>query len=532
MRQLAIILFLCCCMSASAADWITATIHVSTNAPLGNTNKVVINGDTRTFTNSVTGSPATLVQQTNSVTYTATNLLNHLTSYKVNPGYFLSQTSSTNVTVRGLVGGAMVVTIQGGWGHVTYSTQTVSSPTIVVRVPISSEAATNRVFIADGLFDAIKDYGTDSFDTNAVQLTNFITKGASPEQTIASPLDLRGPIRNQGSGTAVIATNLENHGRAFRSPGSGAVSTQIGSNSTATATRSVALGVSANASAADSIAIGVSPTASGQFSAAIGNSASATAQAATALGQGADASGVNSTAIGASANSSGRNASAVGNSATATETNAVAVGVGATASAYRSIAIGDDNTAASEIGAIAIGAEAVAQYQDSVAIGPSDSGTGEIVSTTKTNQIRLGTTRHTVSVPGLIDSPTSTNSTHAGTNLWNGDISFQRRANSSPVNGDNAGVVLGTNVVIAITGPTTIGSYVGFLAERGDSFHFIRFSGAVTNIIKNQSGVEPTAANRIITGTGGDLALTNEPSWIQVIRNGSSDRWEVIAHSR
>jgi len=174
---------------------------------------------------------------------------------------------------------------------------------------------------------------------------------------------------------------------------------------------------------------------------------------------------------------------------------------------------------------LALGAQASAGYTNFTALGAG-------ATTTETNQVRLGTSSETVSIPGKLEAASQTNSTFRGTNILNGDLSLTRRANSSPVNGDNSGVVLGTNVVISITGPTTIGAYAGFAAERSDNYHFVRFSGAVTNIIRNQSGAEATAANRIITGTGGDLSLTNEPSWVQIIRNGSSDRWEVIAHSR
>lgn len=506
-----------------------------TNTPV-TSNTLVVNANTRTWTNSSTAT--TIATNLTSVNASATNLFNQISANPYGSGIQPRWLNTNQIELRGPIGGALAASLSGTWATLTLVTQAAPA-TFTALWPLENmDGATNRTNQGSAFVSGLSAYSTNAFATNSTALSNHITKGASPEQTILSPLDLRGPIRNTGSGTAVIATNFENHGRALRSPGSGAVSTQIGSNSTATALRSIALGVSATASAADSLAVGVSPTASGQFSIAIGNSASATAQAASALGQSSSASGVNSTAIGATAAASGRNSSAFGNSATATETNAIAVGVGVTASEYRAIAIGDDNTAASAIGSIAIGAEASALHQDSVAFGPVDSVTSEIVSTTETNQIRLGNSRHTVSIPGNLEAAgksqfgTVTNGIYTGTNNWSGDIAFQRRANSSPVNGDNSGVVLGTNVVISITGPTTIGAYCGFASERGDSFHYVRFSGAITNIIRNQSGLEATADNRIITGTGGDLTLTNEPSWIQIIRNGSSSRWEVIAHSR
>jgi hypothetical protein len=105
MRTHLVILFVlfaafCSKTEAAAIDRITATIAV-TNAPIGNTNKITINGNVRSFTNSVTASPGTLVQETNSIPWTATNLLDQLTAYRISQFHFLGSSASTNVRITG-----------------------------------------------------------------------------------------------------------------------------------------------------------------------------------------------------------------------------------------------------------------------------------------------------------------------------------------------------------------------------------------------------------------------------------------------
>jgi hypothetical protein len=237
-----LVLFAAFCSRTEAADRITATVAV-TNAPIGNTNKITINGNVRSFTNSVTGSPGTLVQETNSIPWTATNLLNQLTAYRVSQFHFLGSSASTNVRITGAVGEALTVTLAGGWGTVTYTTQTVASPTIVVRVPLSVEPASNRTLVASELVKGISDNSTNAFATNAVAMSNYITKGASPPQSIASELRVAGNINNGAN--SLSASNLANFGNAIRSFGSGGNSFQAGSNATASAARAVAVGNSA-----------------------------------------------------------------------------------------------------------------------------------------------------------------------------------------------------------------------------------------------------------------------------------------------
>jgi hypothetical protein len=119
-----------------------------------------------------------------------------------------------------------------------------------------------------------------------------------------------------------------------------------------------------------------------------------------------------------------------------------------------------------------------------------------------------------------------------GTNTLNGDLALTTRAVTSLANGNNAGVVLGTNVNVRLSGASGAHTNCGFAATRDGDFKILRFAnpGGMC-VIANQSGVEPTAANRIVTGTGGELIMTNTPAYLPIIYNGTDSRWEVIHYS-
>jgi len=519
-RLLAIVFLLVCCLSASAVELVTATISI-TNTPTTNAQTLTVNGSTRTWTNSASGSPSTLIPVTNSPASSASVLLNHLTQYPFNAGHYESQTATTNVTIRGRVGEVMTVTVAGGWAEISYITNTVQSPTFLVRIPISVETPTNGTNIASGLVDAIGNYATNSVRTNSVGLSNYITKGASPTQTVASPMVLwsfRGTNTGLIGGTYTsptlinpASTNLINYGNAIRSEGAGGNSFQIGSNAQALSIQTIAIGNNSIATGTLAMAIGIAAVATNQSSMAVGNGARATTNNATAIGQGAIASG----------------------------NGAVAIGL-PTASADSSVAIGTQDSLASGYAAIAIGATAVATAHSSIAIGNTAAATfsnsvaiGSQAATTTTNQVMAGTSSHTVVVPGLLAiSGTQTNTTFRGTNVLNGRLDFTSRANAGLANGNNAAVVLGTNVYIRLSGATTIGVVCGFAAEQDGSWHIVEISGAITNTIANQSGVDPTAANRIVTGTGADISFTNSPTIIQVIYNAADSRWKLMGLNR
>ena len=294
MKNFLPLLALLFCFSASAADRITATISV-TNAPLGNTNSLTINGVTRLFTNTVTASPATLIQQTNSIPWTATNVLNQLTDYRASQFHFLSSSASTNARITGAVGEALTVTLAGGWGAISYSTQTVSRPTYIVRVPMTVEQTSNRTHIASLLVTGQSDNSTNSFATNAVAMSNYLTRGASALQEVIAPALFSGGLRGgnvrltNGFTSALtninsVSSNHVNFGNAIRSEGSGGNSLQVGSNALSVGSLSIAIGNGSVASNTSAFAVGISALATNSYSMALGNGAIAGGTDALAIG--------------------------------------------------------------------------------------------------------------------------------------------------------------------------------------------------------------------------------------------------------
>jgi autotransporter adhesin len=119
----------------------------------------------------------------------------------------------------------------------------------------------------------------------------------------------------------------------------------------------------------------------------------ATGSNASAYGFNASATGDNSVAVGQSAVASATGAIAVGSGATASAVNATAIGLGSVASASGATALGQGATAAG-LNATAVGQGATAAMAGSTAIG-----NGAV--TTAPNQIMVGTTANTYTMPGV-----------------------------------------------------------------------------------------------------------------------------------
>jgi hypothetical protein len=145
-----------------------------------------------------------------------------------------------------------------------------------------------------------------------------------------------------------------------------------------------------------------------------------------------------------------------------------------------------------------------------------------------TNGTNITVYQETVTSRGMNNS----NLVAAGTNVIQGDLSFTARTVNSLANGANS-VVLGTNVYIRCSGPSAAFSIVGVLTERDGAYHIVQLANpALSCTIANESGSEAVAAQRILTGTAGDLLLTNNPAFFHLLRDDSVSRWRVIAHSR
>lgn len=470
-----------------AAERITATITV-TNTP-GTTNSITINSTFRYWTNASTlGTIQTNLTGKNAAT---TNLYNQIAGYPYPGGIILRWADTNQIQLIGALSGALAGSIGGTWATLTLSTQ--SGPqTYTALWPMENMVgATNRTNQGSALVSGLSAYSTNAFATNSTAVSNHLQKGAGPRQYVLSEVQYqtlvaaafaqltnanlinstnRGYIVTLTNGYWTNATldspkftNAANYGNAFSSPGAGSGSEQFGTGSLSTT----------------------------NFGTAIGNGAVA-----------------------------GWSSFAGGYLANASESNSVAIGAGADVSAMSAIAIGQ-NTSVTGYKASAFGQAAQSDFENSTAIGQ-----GSI--TTKSNQVVLGASTHFVTLPGVTEIASATNATLRGTNIINGRLDLTSRANSGLANGNNAGVILGTNVYVRLSGPSASYTINGIAAEQDGSWHICEFVNPVNSlIIANNSGTDPTAANRINTGTGGDVTFTNNPVVLQFIYNATDARWKI-----
>jgi len=519
MKRLVPFLLLCfSCFGAEAASRTTITITV-TNVPVtGNT--LAINGSVRIWTNA--NSSSTILTNLTGVGPATTNLANNLASYPLIGPFSFVWAATNSFKLIGPLAGSVSATSTGNWATVVLTPQT-GPDTFTALWPMENMPgdATNKTNQASSLVYGLSTYSTNAFATNSSAASNFITKGASPTQVVASPIflwsvrgtnaGLIGGIYTAPTNVNPVTSNLVNYGNAIRSAGPGGNSFQAGSNAQALAGNTIAIGNNSLSTGTLAMAIGTGAIASNQSATAIGNSAQALTNNATAVGQGAVASG-NGSFAGGLAHSIADSGIAIGTEDTlASGPNAIAIGPVSVATAH---------------GAVAIGNTASATHSNAVVLGTS-------AASTSTNQVMAGSSAYTVIVPGLLSvTGTQTNTTFTGTNVLNGRLDLKPRSNAGLANGNNAAVVLGTNVYIKLSGATTIGVVCGFAAELDGSWHIVEISGAITNTIANQSGVDPTAANRIVTGTGADISFTNSPTIIQVIYNATDSRWKLMGLNR
>ena len=231
------------------------------------------------------------------------------------------------------------------------------------------------------------------------------------------------------------------------------------------------------------------------------------------IGSSAVASGDGSTAFGQDAYAAAGLASAVGNSASATAQAGSAFGWGAFASGTN---------------ASAIGASTVAGYNNSTAIGYG-------AATTEANQtvIGSGTVKVKISGDGSVGgnfyvTGNMTNIQAVGTNSFS-DVSFRRYSNASLVNGANAAVLVGTNTFVQVSGPSSAFTINGLNGSPNRDGHLVVILNKTGQnmTVAHDSGIEPTAANRIISMTGADRVTTGNGAAV-LIYSASESRWQLI----
>ncbi len=468
-------------VSAFGANQERIRLTITVTNPPVTSNTLTVNSSTRTWTNAI--SATTIATNLVSVNLAATNLFNQI-AFAPYTGAILPRWLNTNqIELRGPIGGALAASSAGTWATLTLNTQAAAA-TFTALWPIENmDGATNRTNQASAFVYGLSQFSTQAFATNSTAVSNLLHKGAGTKQVVLTETEFRTLLtaafasltnasfyNSTNRGYVVALTNGYWTNGVFDSP---------------YLTNLFAPGSGANS-------VDISGTASGASSTAVGYASIASGGAAVALGTLAEASSVDATALGTDATASGGGSLAIGAASGAAGSNSIAIGVSSAAADQNSVAIGG------------------------------------FAATTTTNQIILGSADHAVTAPGRFTSSVFTNNTHRGTNVFNGRVDFTSRANTSLANGNNAAVVLGTNVFLRLSGPSAAYVINGFAAEQDGSWHIIEADNPTSSLtIAHQSGTDPTAANRIVTGTGADVVLTNNPAMFEAIYNASAARWRL-----
>lgn len=377
--------------------------------------------------------------------------------------------SPTGIVLHGTIGGAMTVTSAGGWASIAFTTNPVT-PASAFRVPIEIETSTNRTNFASLALKAISDYSTQAFATNSASVSNLIQKGAGVLQTVAAPVQF-----NALTNSIVQSLKMRRASPAsyILMENAGATTNFISLNDDTT------LGIFGG--------IPTSPT--------------------TWTNLTPDPSSV------LNFFSLSRLFPIMDNAIGSGTTNLFTAGI-----IFSNNAPVFASSLLSSNGATLKGAANPLTLTNA---------SGAFSGLTVTNLQVLG---------GNSSNTTMDASTIIGSNYVAGRFAFKAGTYGSLINGNVAAIPLGTNQVVELSGGTTVSQIAGFAATGDGDERLLRISGAVTNWIVNEANspfsTDPTAANRIVTGSGGDIALTNQPSFIRIRYRGTSSRWEVTSFTR
>ena len=530
-RTIIPILFLALSWPATAATRIEATLTL-TNTP-GVGALIQANGQARLWTNGTLASTNWL-QVSNSPATSATNIYAHVLANPFSNVVQVTWQTSTSLLFSANLDLPLSLIVTGGWATVQHRTNYVQTTGPIVMPMPTNTTELLRTNQATHLMNwlqtnsQVAPAASGAFgrfaDTNTAQTLVGKTMQAS---TYTGTI---GALTNGLLTNAVLlspkSTNAVNYGNAFSSPGTGTASEQFGSGAAASGIASLAVGNGATASGTNSVAIGLSSSASAINAVAYGNSA--------------NVSSPNGIAIGSSATVSGSAAMALGSGATVVHDSSIAIGLSVATTRTNEIRLGGSQD-------VVIGGLLFAEKgATNLALMGITTNTALIKDGTYTNAIlqnpiatNLSGSLSGVSATTVAGSAfTLTNValrevTLGGSNTLAGDLALTARAVSTLADGYNSGVNIGTNYFVRLSGGSAGVTNAGFVAgSRDGEVHLVEITGGTNFVVLNDSGLEGTAGNRIITGTGGALVLTNAPAFLEVIYSTSASRWRVIRASQ
>jgi hypothetical protein len=512
MKTLRLILLISAFQLLSFSAFSQATNRITIQLVLTNATSnnfaLTLNGDTRVFTNVVT-IPASQIITNHSIAGSASNLFNHIVASRfagVDPyGY---TNGSNTIYLRGRLGLAMSATILSNWATVSYSTQVFSSGVIDVRVPIETETATQGTNIASLLVRAIGNLATNGIRADATAMTNFV--GKTNAATLSGAKTYINPTVSGGTNDGTVLTNIPR-------------------------------------AEIDNAYIAIVYVASGTVSNTAIIHATSLSGILTALTNGQLWSVTITNATGIHGTLTTLTGGALTNARlekipTANITNLVTQSLIVTNDGSLSAILDNaDNEGTSGLLFAFMGTNYWGFEVETNSFVIVDYATGNNLVSLTPAGLFLGDSgfpalMRSDTYVGTIKVATLQATNIVGSNYLSGRFASKAGTYTSLVNGNNAAIPTGTNAVLELSGGTTIAQIAGFAATGdGDEFE-ARFTGAITNWIVNEANsafsTDATAANRIVTGTGGDITLTNQPAWARFRYRGTSSRWELKSHSR
>lgn len=190
MKNLLIALFACinaaCFVFESAAQtqsYVTAYLTITNFVQSTNRDTISVNGHVRTWTNAVT-SAATQLQQTNSITWTATNLWVAYADYpETTPLVNILMTSPTNIIMQGIPGQALIILTNGPAGSTNWLTWYYATNTITnayaVRLPTNAIGGVELSNDLNGIINILNlNEATNAVNANLPQWQNFVNASA------------------------------------------------------------------------------------------------------------------------------------------------------------------------------------------------------------------------------------------------------------------------------------------------------------------------------------------------------------------
>lgn len=481
MRKLllsSLLMFAAGSLMAASQNLIIAHVAI-TNAPLGNTNTIAFSAITRTWTNSVSSSPGTLIQETNSIPYSATNLWLQLNSYPANAFQIYTNGPASNaVHIVGKIGEVLTVTVSAGWAVVTYETNVITDR-FFVTVPHNFDNSTNRGIIASGVVEHINNNATNSFATNAIALSNYMTLRTL--QTVTGPKIFTGI--NNFTGTNTFTNSAWNGG------------TIAGVTSFSGVLNKMTNGYWTNGIAETLTVTNLSVPGTGQDSIKIG-------------GGGTDATALYGFAVGYATLATGERDTLVGNNnETIVGGRAVILGSGNEIGATNATIIGSGNVIA-------------AGHQSTTIIGRS-------ITSTASNQFILGDSSQKVIINGWLAAASSTNNTWTGINTLSGDLATPAYSFTTLGNGNNISVDFGTNHYIRLDGTlSAAASLCGIVADSRNGLQYLLENNTGYDVVLAQNTIDPVPANRIVTFSGSDVTLPHK-AFASIIYDLAEGRWNI-----